>query len=73
MMLIHRQEISKKLCDNYEMRYISISRIRMKKSYTTRKTLTKTHVINAKSRTGIRINACATIASIEHDSWQILQ
>lgn len=53
MMLIQGQEISKKLYDNYEMRYISISRIRMKKYYTTRKTLTKTYVINAKSRTGI--------------------
>jgi hypothetical protein len=35
------------------MRYISISRIRMKKYYTTKKTLTKTYIINAKFRTGI--------------------
>lgn len=73
MMLIQGQEISKKLYDNYEMRYISISRIRMKKYYTTRKTLTKTYVIKLNPEQGLRINACATIASIEHDSWQILQ
>ena len=55
------------------MRYISTTGSRMKKYYTTGKTLTKTYVINAKPEQGLRINACATIASIEHDSWQILQ
>jgi hypothetical protein len=45
----------------------------MKKCYTTGKTLTKTYIINAKSRTGITDKCMCHNASIEHDSWQVLQ